>query len=534
MEELFKIENGLLIECLDKNVKEVVIPNTVTSIGEYAFINCESLTNITIPDSVTSIGVEAFAGCTSLESVTIPNSLTTIEEGAFSDCISLTEIIIPNSVTYIGKFAFWNCMSLKIYCEASSKPKKGWNTQWSGSRKVVWGYKVSDSTKENTEIVTGIFKIKAGKLIKCLDENTKEVVIPDGVTSIGVNAFKGFKALTSVEIPDSVNSIDNMAFLDCFSLESITIPSSVKSIGRYAFYGSKLTKINISSMDEWFNYSFGLAVIPRDFIEPYEYGYDLYLNDELVTNITIPNNIKEIKKYAFCCCKSLKSVTLPNSVTKIGEGAFAGCESLTNITLPNSITSIGDVAFFSCKSLTDVLIPDSVENIGFCAFSYCESLKNVTIPKSVTDIEGLSFSNCQSLVSIKVDKNNEVYDSRNNCNAIIETKTNKLIFGFQNTKIPNTVTIIGDGAFVGCSLLTNIVIPKNITKIEGFAFQQCSNLTSLTISESVTYIGLNALSLCDKLKTITFLGSKEQWFNISRNAGLSGNIIVIFSDIKKE
>jgi len=204
-------------------------------------------------------------------------------------------------------------------------------------------------------------------------------------------------------------------------------------------------------------------------------------------DVTIPSTVTisgtefavtSIRGYAFYNCSSLTSIEIPNSVTSIGDAAFEGCSSLTSIEIPNSVTSIGDYAFHSCSSLTSIEIPNSVTSIGYYAFNVCSSL-----------------------TSIVVAEGNTVYDSRENCNAIIETSSNTLIAGCQNTVIPNSVTSIY-GAFEGCSSLTSIEIPNSVTSIGDYAFNSCSSLTSIEIPNSVTYIGDAAFSYCSSLTSI--------------------------------
>ena len=196
------------------------------------------------------------------------------------------------------------------------------------------------------------------------------------------------------------------------------------------------------------------------------------------------------------------------SVTSIGNNAFLNCSAfavysgLTSVTIPNSVTSIGEYAFNGCSGLTSVTIPNSVTSIGEYAFWACSGLTSVTIPNSVTSIGDYAFNWCYSLTSLSVEAGNTVYDSRNNCNAIIETSTNTLIFGCQNTTIPNSVTSIGAWAFSGCSSLTSVTIGNSVTSIGAWAFDGCSSLTSVTIPNSVTSIGEDAFLDCTGLTSI--------------------------------
>ena len=225
-------------------------------------------------------------------------------------------------------------------------------------------------------------------------------------------------------------------------------------------------------------------------------------NCSSLTSVTLPSSVTNILGSAFMDCSSLRSITIPSSVTSIGGSAFFGCRSLTSITIPSSVTSIGGNAFQNCSSLTSITIPSGVTSIGSSAFSGCWSLTSITIPSSVTNIGGNSFAECSSLASIKVDSGNTKYDSRNNCNAIIEKPSNTLILGCKNTVIPSSVTSIGSSAFFDCSGLTSITIPSSVTSIGSSAFSGCSGLTSITIPSSVTNIDGNSFAECSSLASI--------------------------------
>ena len=260
-------------------------------------------------------------------------------------------------------------------------------------------------------------------------------------------------SVTYLNVTYSVTSIGKNAFRSCRSLTSVTIPNSVTSIGERAFDGcSGLTKVNIMDIAAWCNIAFSDSGS-----NPLSIAKHLYVNDEEVTELVIPD-----------------------SVTSIGEHVFENCACLTSVTIPNSVTSIGSSAFYNCSGLTSVSIPNSVTSIGYYAFSGCSGLTSVTIPNSVTSIRTWAFLRCDGLTSVIVENGNTIYDSRDNCNAIIETATNKLIAGFKNSTIPNSVTGIGDYAFAAYSGLSSIEIPNSVTSIGADVFYNCSGLTSVT------------------------------------------------------
>ena len=233
-------------------------------------------------------------------------------------------------------------------------------------------------------------------------------------------------------------------------------------------------------------------------------GQNAFLYCEGIKSVTIPNSVTSIGNAAFQGCFELKSVTIPNSVTSIGDDVFNGCDGMTSITIPNSVTSIGNRAFYWCSGLTSIEIPNSVTSIGGEAFSKCTGLTSITIPNSVTSIGGSAFYQTpESLTSIVVESGNTNYDSRGNCNAIIETSTNKLIAGCKNTIIPNSVTSIGDYAFFGCTGLTSVTIPNGVTSIGEWAFCWCWSLPSITFPSSVTSIGGTAFQGCYALTSLT-------------------------------
>ena len=448
---LFTADKSQLIAYCSTQVS-YSIPNSVTSIGDCAFLGCSSLTSLTIPDSVTSIGDCAFWNCSSLTSLTIPNSVTSIGDSAFWNCSSLTSLTIPNSITTVG-----------------SNPFSGLTLQLDNRSPHFY---VEDNV---------LFTADKKHLIAYYSKQTS-YSIPNSVTSIGDRAFLGYSRLTTLTIPNSVTSIGKGAFEYCSSLTSLTIPNSVSSIGDSAFWNcSSLTSLTIPN---------SVTSI----------GDSAFSSCSSLTSLTIPNSVTSIGDSAFLGCSSLTSLTIPNSVTAIGDCAFLGCSSLTSLTIPDSVSSIGKRSFFGCSSLISLTIPNSITAIGDSVFSYCSRLTMLTIPSSVTTIGSNPF------LELKVQLNNESSHFYVEDNVLFTADKSQLIaYCSRQTSysIPNSVTSIGDCAFYQCTSLTSLTIPDSVTSIGDNAFSNCSSLASLTIPDSVTSIGDSAFWNCSNLTSLT-------------------------------
>ena len=390
------------------------------------------------------------------------------------------------------------------------------------------------------------------------------MTIPSSVTSIGGGAFSGCSRLASVTIGDSVTNIGDYAFYNCNRLTSATIPNSVTSIGSYAFNNcSGLASVHITDLTKWCSISFGSYDA-----NPFYYANNLYLNDQLVTDMGIPDGVTSIGDYAFSGCSRLKSVTIPDSVTSIGYSAFYSCSGLASMTIPDSVTSIGSYAFSSCSGLMSVTIPDSVTSIGASAFCNCSGLTSVTIPGSVASIGNSAFYGCSVLKSIRLmgdvftgvqylpwDSIDRAYCSLNymsNWNTVFEQYGVEAVVPLElmdytifeegvNGKtwryyvngdaavvcsgewggavtpteegetliVPERlggypVSEIGLAAFVGLDGVVKIVLPETVTNIADYAFYECGNLTELPISSSVIGIGNYAFTYCAKLENVEF------------------------------
>ena len=216
-------------------------------------------------------------------------------------------------------------------------------------------------------------------------------------------------------------------------------------------------------------------------------------------------SLTEIETYAFYSCKNLQSILLPPNITAISTSAFFGCSSLQEVVIPETVKTISEYAFNGCNSLVSLTLHEGLTTIGEYAFSSCSSLQSLFIPATVTSINASSFWACSSLTSVIVDEANTVYDSRDNCNAIIKTATNTLFLGTVATVIPSSVTAIGASSFYGNSKLKTITIPEGVQTIGGSAFSGCTALTSISMPNTLTTIGNGAFSGCSRLSKVPLL-----------------------------
>ena len=308
-----------------EKVEKLIIPESVTSIKDYAFSGCIGLTSVIIPNSVASIGYRAFYNCSGLTSVTIGNSVTSIGREAFYCCSGLTSVTIGNSVTSIGLWAFRGCSGLT------------------------------------------------------------SVSIGNSVTSIGEAAFSGCSGLTSVTIPNSVASIGDNAFSGCIGLTSVNI-TDIATWSNISFGNSNANPLYYAHNLYLNGEKVENLVIPDNATSIKDYAF---YSCSGLNSVSIPNSVTSIGRWTFYDCSGLTSITIPNSVTTIGWWAFCDCSGLTSVTIPNSVTIIGPWAFSGCSGLTSVTIPNSVTTIGGWAFSDCSGLTSVTClsstPPSIED-----------------------------------------------------------------------------------------------------------------------------------------------------
>ena len=277
--------------------------------------------------------------------------------------------------------------------------------------------------------------------------------------------------------------------------------------------------------------------------EMWNNGYDdSPFKDYEIRKATVKYGITSIGESAFLGCRGMTELTLPNSVTSIGDCAFYGCSGLTKLTLPNSVTSIGDGAFCGCTGLTELTLSNSVTSIGDCAFYGCSGLTELILPNSVRSIGDIAFTYCSGLEKITVESGNSCYDSRDNCNSIIDTEFNTLIVGCKNSVIPNSVTSIGYYAFYGCSGLTELTLPDSVASIGDGAFICCSDLSKITsLAEIPPVCGSGVFDRVNKtncelivpIVSVTAYKQAEVWNEFSNIRGFSGVEVTVADKTRK-
>ena len=457
-----------------EQVTELVIPNTVTSIGDYAFTGGSSLTSVTIPNSVTSIGADAFHNCSGLPSVTIPESVTSIGARAFGGCTGLSSVTIPNSVTSIGENAFWDCTGLTSVTLPNSL----------------------------TTISGGLFSVCTG---------LKSVTIPNSVTSIGVGAFYEC-GLTSVIIPNSVTTIGREAFNDCESLTSVSIPSSVTSLGDGVFMNCRnlrwvaIGNPNLELPERTFSLDSYLGQIPEILFCPVDFEWNG--SDETKIVRFDPETTEFLEDGTVVTDNGKKLLAVPNP-------GYRG----TSYTIPDGIEVIGEYAFYwssyEGSDLESLTIPASLKSIEANAFEHIsiDKVNFVDWTKWYTDVElgnfyslpyrnGAPYAGGMKITTTELKEGmTEVPDYKNyglqfKDEVDLPTTIKRIgAYAFYNNKelyhvfLPEGLEEIGEYAFAECDLLENPSFPAGLKKIEHAAYYKCPKITEIVLPSGLSYLG---------------------------------------------
>ena len=555
----------------------VEISNSVTGIDYRAFYGCTSLTSVTISSNLIDINANAFVGCDNLASIYLNGKTpaSAMSNAFTASHYSNTTVYVPRgsletykaahtwkdfaNIVEHGPLAVGTTFEVDSICyKVTSDSLITVEVAKLGSTNgsAYTGDVVIPAAVTYDGVTYSVTGIGDKAFYGCT--GLTSVDIPNSVTSIGKSAFYRCSALTSIVIPNGVKTIESNAFRRCEGLTSVVIGNGVTTIGDYAFESCSSLKdlyiedgettlalgYNASSSNKTGQGLFYDCPLENVYIGrnlSYEtskkYGYSPFYEKATLKSLTIGDNVTSIENKAFYGCSALTSLVIGNGVTSIGDDAFygcsaltslvignsvttigyyafAGCSALTSATIGSSVTSIGNNAFNGCSALTSLEIPNSVKTIGLFAFYGCAALTSLEIPNSVTFIDELAFSDCSSLANIVVAEGNSAYDSRNNCNAVIETATNTLVVGCKNSVFPSGITSIGAYAFYGSTAITSIDIPAGVTSIGVCAFNGCTGLTSIEIPDGVTSIGsrmfygCSALASIDIPNSVTSIGSE--------------------------
>lgn len=528
--KVVEIPDRTFIDSYD--IESVVIPTTVTKIGEAAFGDCGKLKNVRILGNVGEIANRLFAECWSLETIELPDGITAIGDYAFGSCQSLKSVVIPDSVIRIGDSAFHDCLKME-------------------------SLKLSKNLQEVGE--------NAFRINPCL----KEIVIPGTLTEIPENAFFGCSSLTYVQISEGVEIIGERAFEACRGMNKLVIADTVKTIMARAFsnntrldsiifygdspeimgnafenvtgtayysfsnkgwtenifqnYGGSLTWTNYSTAEEsegpaWLyrlNEDKSIAVIGHMSEEPLT---KLIIPTEIarrsvttiapaafagvvsLTDVTIPAQVTNIEKRAFLGCENLKNVNIHSSLDVLQEEVFAGCTSLKEFSIPETVTTLEKGVFDQCSGLETIVIPSSVSVIGEDAFYRCENLKNVEIGNGTTIIGSSAFAFCEKLEGIILPE--KLLELGKGLFAGCENLTQVIL--------PKNIEVLSDELFRECISLKNVVIPETVEAIGAGTFERCYGLEKITIPQNVKKLGKGAFKMCENLQEIIFEGSAPE------------------------
>lgn len=460
----FIIKDGVLVKYTGWQ-PFVEIPDTVTAIGDEAFLNNKTMIHVLIPDSVTSIGESAFEGCTSLLSVSIPDSVEFIGNSAFEGCTSLGYAHLPNNVKYtvIGSNLFRECSVLK-----------------------------------EIELPDSIIKIGARAFEEC--HLLEQVSFNEKITLIDYEAFKDCESITDLVLPQYVTELEWESFAGCDGITELEIPKSLKKATAYGYSGTARFG-PFSECDNLSRITFQKGTK--------EIAEGLFGNCTGLKEIEIPNSVTKIGRAAFTWCTNLETVKFSTNLVDIDDVAFYHCDNLVVLNFPDVVTRIGARTFEECNSLKEVILPSSLTELEWQAFASCSQIRKVEIPKGLKKAETWGdgwypksgpFSDCNNLTEVVFEEGiTKVADGLfGNCT------------GLEEIIIPNTVKEIGEGAFTYCSNLKKVKLSDSIERIDYVAFRKCTVLENIEVPESLKSIGAGAFVDCQTITEINLPDSVSE------------------------
>ena len=599
------------------------IPNSVTRIGDDAFWNCSGLKKVIVPDiaawCIIYLGDNPLSYAkhiysdenTEIKDLVIPNSVTSIGHSTFSGCSGLTSITIPNSVTSIGSYAFYNCSGLTSITIPNSVTSIGDNA-FSGCGNSV-------SVEINSNAILSKSYTSSSSLVNIFGDQVQNYIIDNDVTTIGSYAFYGCSGLTSITIPHSVTSIGSSAFDGCTGLTSVTIPNSVTSISGHTFYNTRLKSVTIgagvlSISSDAFSYSDsstgakpvkviwltntppsgyervggkvnyvandlykglsnmtvypflssmfeagGVKYVPvspsertcdaidctydaaaeninigktvsykgiamtvnnikpytcyqNPFIKSADVSYNGSIGDYVFSgNISLEkailgDKVTSLGDYVFNGCSRLQSIDIPNGITQMGSYAFRNCSNMTSAKIGTGVTAINEYTFSGCSALKDVQIGSNVKTIGNYVFSGCTSLPVINIPKAVTSIGNYTFSGCTALREVvmedRADDTVLSLGSNGSSPMFASCPLDKVYIG-RNISY-NKTSNYGYSPFYRNTSLRSVTITDRETEVSENEFYGCTNLKEVKIGDGVTTIGSWAFSGCAAIDYFAF------------------------------
>ena len=481
--------------------ESIVIPSEidgkkVTVIGSSAFYGFKSLKNIEIPDGITSIENYAFCQCWSITSLSVPESVTSIGTGAFRFCGDLKDIKLPSNLTVLSDSLFGADANLEY---------------------ITFG----DAEKTDTVIIPETVQ-KIGNYVFMNCEKIKNIKLPSNLKSIGKTCFQGCISLTGLFIPQSVESIGGGIFGDCDALQSVEIEDENNN---FIFKDGILYDVKNGILVSAVNSLIPEKVIVDECTKTIDYSAFADCNN--LYEIEIPQGVVNIGEKAFARLDNLKNIDIPDSVTNITTLAFYRCNGLVSVQVPGSVTAIKNGTFRECNNLKKVILNEGVAKIEGSAFVFCSSLEQIKLPQSLMSIGSGAFDNCTSLISVELPDNaiisSDTFRGCKNLSKIVLSDTNNnyivkngILYNKNMTRIlcypagikdteffvPDTVKTIGDFAFYGTKALESINIPDSITNIGTDAFGECSGLKEVVIPDSVTSMGEAVFYKCTSLEKV--------------------------------